>query len=222
MNYEQLEKKLLNDLNWRTKEFAEFSFMLGEDMPGPRKKVILKASITLLYSHWEGHIKYCAMQYLKYVNEQRISCKRLTDNFKQIYTGKHFNNNNYNFQNIKTQQSLYNFFIYNEDLFEVNTQTTINTQANLKYQVFTEILMQLGFPIELFNLDNNFIDNQLLKARNIICHGDRNDLLDHDLSMIYDNIKEKLLKMIQDFHQVTLDYASNKKYLSASIQEGLT
>lgn len=213
MVYEQFEKKLFNDLNWRKVEFTELSFMLEDKVSEFRKKIILKACIALLYAHWEGHIKYCAMQYLDYINTQKISCKNLNDNFKQIYTGVCFNNSNHNFQKIKTQKLLFDFFSSNDDIFKVKTERTVETKANLKYETIQNILMQLDFPIDLFENEKAFIDDQLVAGRNAICHGDLNSSYKHDFQVIYNTIKEKLLNMIQLFHDTTLDYACNKKYL---------
>lgn len=93
MKYEKLEKAINNDLSWRRQEFTEFNFLLQDDELSPyRKEVMLKASIALLYSHWEGHIKFSARKYIEYISEQKLPVGDLTENFKQIFLPAYFCN----------------------------------------------------------------------------------------------------------------------------------
>ena len=118
MKYEKLEKAINNDLSWRRQEFTEFNFLLQDDELSPyRKEVMLKASIALLYSHWEGHIKFSARKYIEYISEQKLPVGDLTENFKQIFLPAYFCNHTLNLKNIKSQQMLHDFFQENERLF---------------------------------------------------------------------------------------------------------
>lgn len=214
MKYEKLEKAINNDLSWRRQEFTEFNFLLQDDELSPyRKEVMLKASIALLYSHWEGHIKFSARKYIEYISEQKLPVGDLTENFKQIFLPAYFCNHTLNLKNIKSQQMLHNFFQENESLFKVDSEKTILTNSNLNSDLATEILMQLGFDNTLFDSNKTFIDEQLLASRNAISHGDKTSISKHNLNNIYDQIKIYLLKMLESFDEQILDSASNKLYL---------
>lgn len=214
MKYEKLEKAINNDLSWRRQEFTEFNFLLQDDELSPyRKEVMLKASIALLYSHWEGHIKFSARKYIEYISEQKLPVGDLTENFKQIFLPVYFCNHTLNLKNIKSQQMLHNFFQENESLFKVDSEKTILTNSNLNSDLATEILMQLGFDNTLFDSNKTFIDEQLLASRNAISHGDKTSISKHNLNNIYDQIKIYLLKMLESFDEQILDSASNKLYL---------
>lgn len=214
MKYEKLEKAINNDLSWRRQEFTEFNFLLQDDELSPyRKKVMLKASIALLYSHWEGHIKFSARKYIEYISEQKLPVGDLTENFKQIFLPAYFCNHTLNLKNIKSQQMLHDFFQENESLFKVDSEKTILTNSNLNSDLATEILMQLGFDNTLFDSNKTFIDEQLLASRNAISHGDKTSISKHNLNNIYDQIKIYLLKMLESFDEQILDSASNKLYL---------
>lgn len=214
MKYEKLEKAINNDLSWRRQEFTEFNFLLQDDELSPyRKEVMLKASIALLYSHWEGHIKFSARKYIEYISEQKLPVGDLTENFKQIFLPAYFCNHTLNLKNIKSQQMLHDFFQENESLFKVDSEKTILTNSNLNSDIATEILMQLGFDNTLFDSNKTFIDEQLLASRNAISHGDKTSISKHNLNNIYDQIKIYLLKMLESFDEQILDSASNKLYL---------
>ena len=214
MKYEKLEKAINNDLSWRRQEFTEFNFLLQDDELSPyRKEVMLKASIALLYSHWEGHIKFSARKYVEYISEQKLPVGDLTENFKQIFLPAYFCNHTLNLKNIKSQQMLHDFFQENESLFKVDSEKTILTNSNLNSDLATEILMQLGFDNTLFDSNKTFIDEQLLASRNAISHGDKTSISKHNLNNIYDQIKIYLLKMLESFDEQILDSASNKLYL---------
>ena len=214
MKYEKLEKAINNDLSWRRQEFTEFNFLLQDDELSPyRKEVMLKASIALLYSHWEGHIKFSARKYIEYISKQKLPVGDLTENFKQIFLPAYFCNHTLNLKNIKSQQMLHDFFQENESLFKVDSEKTILTNSNLNSDLATEILMQLGFDNTLFDSNKTFIDEQLLASRNAISHGDKTSISKHNLNNIYDQIKIYLLKMLESFDEQILDSASNKLYL---------
>lgn len=214
MKYEKLEKAINNDLSWRRQEFTEFNFLLQDDELSPyRKEVMLKASIALLYSHWEGHIKFSARKYIEYISEQKLPVGDLTENFKQIFLPAYFCNHTLNLKNIKSQQMLHDFFQENESLFKVDSEKTILTKSNLNSDLATEILMQLGFDNTLFDSNKTFIDEQLLASRNAISHGDKTSISKHNLNNIYDQIKIYLLQMLESFDEQILDSASNKLYL---------
>lgn len=214
MKYEKLEKAINNDLSWRRQEFTEFNFLLQDNELSPyRKEVMLKASIALLYSHWEGHIKFSARKYIEYISEQKLPVGDLTENFKQIFLPAYFCNHTLNLKNIKSQQMLHDFFQENESLFKVDSEKTILTNSNLNSDLATEILMQLGFDNTLFDSNKTFIDEQLLASRNAISHGDKTSISKHNLNNIYDQIKIYLLNMLESFDEQILDSASNKLYL---------
>ena len=214
MKYEKLEKAINNDLSWRRQEFTEFNFLLQDNELSPyRKEVMLKASIALLYSHWEGHIKFSARKYIEYISEQKLPVGDLTENFKQIFLPAYFCNHTLNLKNIKSQQMLHDFFQENESLFKVDSEKTLLTNSNLNSDLATEILMQLGFDNTLFDSNKTFIDEQLLASRNAISHGDKTSISKHNLNNIYDQIKIYLLNMLESFDEQILDSASNKLYL---------
>ncbi len=48
--------KISQEHSWRSHELIVFKAILPQN-PSPKQKVLLRASIPLIYSHWEGFVK---------------------------------------------------------------------------------------------------------------------------------------------------------------------
>lgn len=206
----ELQNKLDEDISWRKKEFTTLKFMVG-DARKHERMILLRASITLLYAHWEGHIKHCSLVYLLYIKQQSPAYEDMTDNFIQMSLGEKFSSG-FSIKKFSSQKCLYDYINReNKEKFNIDANTVINTESNLKYDVVLNILGQLGLDTSIFELKQNFIDSKLLRLRNSIAHGDRVNV--DDLNSTYDELKVELLNMIQIFHDLIRSAAENKQYL---------
>ncbi|OTM10962.1 hypothetical protein B9X54_15025 [Acinetobacter baumannii] len=80
-NSYELDASIDNDILWRKREFTTLKFLIQ----GARKherNVLIRSAIVLLYSHWEGHIKHCALAYLNYLNHKGANSNMRCDSFK--------------------------------------------------------------------------------------------------------------------------------------------
>jgi len=213
----ELEDQLDSDLAWRRKEFTTFKFMVNESR-NHQKELLLRSSIALLYAHWEGHIKFCAQVYILYLKHVSPNYNNMTDNFLQISLGERFKEG----FSIKKHTSQKDIFDYLKDKdpgsFDVNENTVIDTESNLKYSVFYNILNQLGLSSEPFELKENFIDSKMLKLRNAIAHGEK--VNSSDLEEAHSELERELLPIIETFQTMIRNAASNKEYLKQPIAAG--
>ncbi|HDZ8834632.1 MAE_28990/MAE_18760 family HEPN-like nuclease [Aeromonas veronii] len=206
----ELEKKLDEDLAWRKREFTTLKFMLSSTRAHERQ-VLLRASIALLYSHWEGHIKFCALVYLSYLNSLGLSYQQMTDNFLQLSLGEKFNNG-FSIKKFPSQKEIFNYIRSEQtSSFSINEDVVIDTQSNLKYEVIFNILEQLGLDSSAFELKENFINSKLLKCRNQIAHGER--CSQEDLENTYEELENELLGMIITFQNMIRNAVVNREYL---------
>lgn len=213
-NLEKLEDSLNEDLVWRKREITTLKFLLKRARPSD-ELVLYRAAIALMYSHWEGHIKFCSHAYLNYLNNLGLSCERLSDSFVQMNLGSNFEDND-SVRDYKIQKKLHEYFCKPSDYkFKVNEQKAISTKSNLNYKILEDILNKLGLSEEGFKLKENFIDATLLDYRNAIVHGEKRSL--EDIKSAYTSIEEHLLDMIQNFHEMIKTSASNKDYLKNSL-----
>ena len=213
-NLEKLEDCLNEDLVWRRKEITSLNFLIKRSRQND-KLIIFRAAIALMYSHWEGHIKFCSHAYLNYLNHQGLSCNALADSFVQMNLGTKFKSTE-SVHNHKTQKELHEYFCrLSSYTFKVDEEKAISTKSNLNYEILESILEKLGLSTASFKLKENFIDATLINYRNAIVHGERRSV--EDVKNAYVSIESNLLEMILDFHNVIKASASNKDYLKNSL-----
>ncbi len=206
----ELEDQLDKDLAWRKKEFTTLKLLVGSRR-NHEKRVLMRASIAMLYAHWEGHVKFCAQVYLTYLKHIAPSYSQMTDNFIQMSLGEKFKEG-FSIKRFNSQQEVFDYLTQQQDAkFDVNESVVIDTESNLKYEVIFNILGQLGLDTTVFELKENFINSKLLKCRNAIAHGDR--LGDEDLEETHEELENELLLMIQTFQNLVRNAAENKAYL---------
>jgi MAE_28990/MAE_18760-like HEPN len=57
-----LQDYLDGELAWRIKELADMKYSVKK-AESDRKRTVIRASLALLYAHWEGFIKNCQHQF---------------------------------------------------------------------------------------------------------------------------------------------------------------
>ena len=209
MTLEAFSDFLDQDLSWREKEL----FYLKNRAIGCKsvaQKTLIRSGITLAYAHWEGFVKKSSNKYLSYVFSQKKSFEELQDNFYGILICKELSK----YQDSK-RQYLYTEFSYNNISKyklkpDFDPENFIDTQANLTPKLFQEILLILGIQEKLFETKEKFINERVLKNRHEIAHGTRNDNFSID---DLEEISSEVIKMLEEYKEIILDYAINKKYL---------
>jgi hypothetical protein len=209
----ELEEKLDEDIAWRKREFTTLKFML-DNARGHEKLILMRASIALLYAHWEGHIKHCALVYLNYLNHLAPSYENMSDNFIQLSLGQKFSQG-FSIKKFSSQKEIFDYLTQTQKSnFSIKEEVVINTESNLKYEVILNILDQLGLDSSLYQLKENFINSKLLKCRNAIAHGDR--VNQQELEDTYSELEKELLIMITAFQNLIRNAVSTKGYLKSA------
>jgi hypothetical protein len=162
---EQLESKLDAYIAWRRKELRELrGLILASELPA--KATYARAGIALAYAHWEGFVKEAAEAYLWFVANQKLKLNELANNFWAL-CAQRLNKTNKITEHIAVAELFRNSTPGNP-IFH----TKINTRMNLNSTVLREILLSLGLETSKFETIANFIDSELLGARNKIAHGE--------------------------------------------------
>lgn len=217
---EVLQDKLDKNINWRKRELTLIKNNI-DSSEGIMLKAYIRTGILILYAHWEGFIKISAREYIKFLNDQKISCSDMTDNFvtlsvksiicdagKSNKSSKHF--------------EVVNKLLNNSDrIFKVKEKEKliVDTESNLSYNVLAEILFGLGFDNSKYVLKQNFIKENLIDQRNAIAHGELIKLIpdtEDDIKHIkeeYSNLFHEILKLMDLFKEQILDAVVNKRYL---------
>ncbi|MEZ2903456.1 MAE_28990/MAE_18760 family HEPN-like nuclease [Acinetobacter terrestris] len=206
----ELEESIRHDITWRKKEFTTLKFMVSTKRKHERV-ILLKAAITLLYSHWEGHVKHCSLVYLNYLNNIGCSFHKMKDNFLLLSVPDKFKKG-FSFNNIASLAELMEYLNTPQtENFKVKEEYVIDTDSNLKFHILLNILQQLGLETKDYELKEHFIDSKLLKCRNAIAHG--SILNDQEIEDTYNEIENELLTMIILFQNLIFKAVNNKEYL---------
>jgi hypothetical protein len=193
---EELNEQLGGDLAWRKKEIATLTFLL-DLAENDQKSVITRASIAMIYAHWEGFVRASAESYLTFVATRRIPYKDLNACFAIATFRRKIRGISSN-DRISDYLPLMEFLLSELDK-PLNIPTSIDTESNLSYGLFAEILSTVGLDSSTYESKRHLIDEKLLHYRNNIAHGkamnpDRSDFqeLKENVVEILDNLRTQI------------------------------
>jgi MAE_28990/MAE_18760-like HEPN len=207
---EQLNQCLTDDLIWRRKEMSDLkSLVENKSFHYSQHIAVLRSGVTLLYAHWEGYIKNAATNYLEFVARQRLTYDELAINFVAIAM---------KFK-LKEASETNKATVFTEVANFMLTQTSqktalpyenvVSTASNLSSIILREIVCLLGLDYSFYKKKEVIIDEQLLKRRNGIAHGEYL-LLDRDE---YQQLHDEILAMMENFTTQIENNAAQKLYL---------
>ncbi|MGD1914251.1 MAG: MAE_28990/MAE_18760 family HEPN-like nuclease [Rivularia sp. (in: cyanobacteria)] len=206
---EQLSDRLSNELAWRKKELSEVKSLVETKTFSPSKhKALIRSAICLLYAHWEGFVRLAANSYLEYVRMQKLSYKKLANNFlalamkDKLKEAKETN-----------KPSLYipvcDFFLDELNQRCKLPEDVISTASNLSSEILKEITHILGIDFSPYSTKSNLIDIKLLKTRNEIAHGEYS-IFDKEE---YIELHVEVISMLDIFRNQIENAAINKDYM---------
>src|SRR5690554_5518126 len=79
----KLEEKIDKDFAWRIKEIINLKNLLDFD-DNQDRMLYIRASILLLYAHWEGHVKQSVKLYIRYLKSSGFRYSDLKESFSYI------------------------------------------------------------------------------------------------------------------------------------------
>ena len=207
---EQFEDLIQQDFGWRKKELIAIRKRVELAQKDIAFNLEIRAGILLLYAHWEGFIKTACSNYLDFVKYRKLNMNELPDNLLALSlkseiqefenTGQHILHLKF-IQFIKTNLS---------KRANWNLEKAIDTKSNLNSEILENILSVVGIPFDDFELKSNLIDEQLLKHRNTIAHGNGN-VLDFDKNG-YLKVHDEVFNLLQLFNNHLSNLVSQKKY----------
>ncbi|MER5129418.1 MAE_28990/MAE_18760 family HEPN-like nuclease [Serratia marcescens] len=196
------------EMAWRIKEIAHLTASIDRSL-SLAQRTIIRASIPLLYAHWEGFVKNTASKYIEYISNLRLNYSELEECLIVLGMRKKlFEIASTNKHDI-ISESLKFILSGQKERAILNFESAIQTESNLKSHVFDNIAKSIGVSVHHFNTKYNFIDESLLKRRNCIAHG---EYLDIDANE-WRNLSQETLTLMRTFKNEVLNNASTKKYL---------
>lgn len=164
-----LQSILDTDLVWRRRELSTLvTTIRGSDIAA--QIVLVRASIPLLYAHWEGFGRTCFQRYLEHVSLKNVKYKDLLPAFLYLSSlGR--------FQEVsrtppRTAVSLLpDIFAMQEKVNRNPYRKMVDTKSNLRFEVLENLCAMCGLSAGEFTTDELFINHELCDPRNEIAHG---------------------------------------------------
>ncbi|NQU06134.1 MAG: hypothetical protein HQ568_08580 [Calditrichaeota bacterium] len=204
----QLQENLDAEFSWRLKEIANLKSFIKDYKP-PSQNTMLRASLPLMYAHWEGFIKNSAEAYINFISNQKHKYNELTSCFIVFGIKEHLS---FLTQSLKSDKNIaaVDFFFSNlDDKANLHLSEAVNTESNLSSSVFENIALSIGIDTNNYNSKYHFIDESLLKRRNKIVHGNYMNLDDKS----FKGFADEVIGLLRTFKDDIENAASLKSYL---------
>ena len=216
MTLSDLTATLEDDLIWRRREIMALTTMLSSAAAEDEKMTLMRASLTLLYAHWEGFVKNAAQQYLNYVSENAKRFSDLSDNFVWIMSKREMDlfmgTKKGSADHIAIMTAVINRRkSLDKDLFK----DRIDTGSNLKEKVFDNICAVIGLSPDKTKYDLRIICNRLLERRNKVAHG---TFVEADARKI-EQYRAAVLSAMNEFTYDIVTLATNEAYLTQAARD---
>jgi hypothetical protein len=132
-----------------------------------------KAGIALLYAHWEGYIKFVGEAYVKYVAVRKLKLELLVEEFLAVEIAGILRNYTTSGGDLSSRLALIDEWKKIEHgQFKRFREKGIATGGNLNFQRFSEICRLIRIDPKSVISDTEFLDKNVLGARNKIAHGE--------------------------------------------------
>ena len=191
-----LQHYMQQEFAWRKKELHGLKTLVRANEKTHNRELCLRAAVTLLYAHWEGFVKQIGTYFLEFVARQRLNHNQLSSNFLALCVAS-LVRNSVDSSKVEASLQVVNFFrVDGNTRSRIRWQSGINTMANLKSDVFRDIVLALGLDYSRFATKEKLLDEKLLGNRNRIAHG-QYSLVDF---AEYLNLHDEMLGIMQDFY----------------------
>ncbi len=220
----EFEKAFDAELGWRKQEIATIAFEM-KSARGHQLKFLFRSGIVLLYSHWEGIIRFASEAFLEYINYQGKRYKDLKPCFlfyavrETLPNTRELNLHNYSV----FEQAINLFHSPCNEKFRINPKIYISTKENqnITSAEFRSIVKKLGLDyLPQYELREKLIDDQLLYFRNPIAHGERIHEDIDDYLDTYKILSEKILEILDSLRGQIVESIKNKTYLASASNIG--
>jgi hypothetical protein len=177
-NLEEFQAKVARELAWRKQEIS--GFRISAKRSDGERSYLFRAGLVLLCSHWEGFLRKAVALYFQHVFSQQLRLKQLTPNFvaaaffadvqragKTDYPGSS-----------ETHGRLAQRILLGVDEICTHSTWDVKTDGNPGTEVLARLLLsaginpQLGLDAAAWSATKVFIDEQVVRDRHRVAHGE--------------------------------------------------
>ena len=192
----QFQDRIDSERIWRIKEISTLRaqcFGRGEAVAA--SKAIRRSFVPIAYAHWEGFVKKSAHYYAEYVAMQGLPLMQLSSPFVSMYLMQKFSAKILKKESHSLIDICETIKSAGEGAVRINYENAISTESNLNFEVLQNICTSLGLDYSGFETKRLFIDVGLVKRRNTIAHGEKQDVEESDL----EDVKNQVVGLIDQF-----------------------
>lgn len=208
---ENLTDFLNKELSWRKKELFTLFDNVKKNSGSKFQDTALRAGIVLLYAHWEGFIKCASEAYLEYVISKRLKYKDLDFCFVAIAAKQKIYEFNQTNKSTIHKQFVEFLLCEQNNKAIINKENIIKTQSNLNSDILKEMMTSIGLDYTEYETKSNLIDEQLLKHRNDVAHGQRIGFDLKDYLTLHEEVKKMLEKFKTDIENAAILFKYKRK-----------
>jgi hypothetical protein len=203
----QLAEAIDAELGWRKRELSYLKTTIVKTTSFAQVAQ-LRASVALLYAHWEGFVVACLRSYMSYVAEQREPLVKLIPSIRVGAVLQPL-------KRMEREQSagaraafLIAYELALAKAAELRGDRLVDAESNLNSSRFLGLVSCVGFDGSRFESSSKFLDESLLARRNAICHG---EAVDVDVKT-YSSIESSVIALMEQLKNEALDHAQNRKF----------
>ncbi len=213
---DDLSSEMERDITWRVRELSSLKLAIrSADAAG--KDALLRALVAMIYAHWEGFIRFCAVKYFQHITIKRKSFEDLED---QIYINAFLSRLDAFHRSRGSLDEKCRFLtdVLNSQKLSFSrlNPSLIDTKSNLNSDVLKDICTICGVESSGFDDEADFIDTLLLKRRNAVAHGQTVDISVSEM----DNLVERAIALMRQFRTLLENKAYQSGYLALSLPSG--
>ena len=208
---EQLVEKLDRKHSIRRKELTALDLSIkSADSKTTICTLLLRASVPIIYSHWEGFVKESADLYVQHVYSQNKTGSELNTNFVALAV-KNLIIRAFESRKSSIHEDMVKKIIQllNEPV-SARTCNLIDAESNLSSETLREVFRSIGLDFSSFwETRGQFIDQNMVKLRNEIAHGEMRPVTREE----YDELKEFIQTALNGFKESIEEAARGRIYL---------
>ncbi|MFL0200884.1 MAE_28990/MAE_18760 family HEPN-like nuclease [Exiguobacterium acetylicum] len=224
MDCEKLQEKLDRSASFRKREITNLSLQI-QSVEGEVQKSILRASILIMYAHFEGFSKEAIKLFIKHLNSQNIVVSSMEHHWQTLFHTKKILLIKSSSKKQKFNELLEDILIENGEHFFVNedAKDIVSSGSNLNFEMLEDLLFIIGAKPDQFELyydeessfihtKKEFIDRELLGRRNAIAHGEGIPVLIRE----FEEVKKFVISYIDSLKDFILRTSQERSYIKQS------
>jgi hypothetical protein len=193
---EEFTAFITSDLTWRIREISDIrSTAAIASLP----RAVLRASVPLMYAHWEGHVSVVSRAYLDFLALRRLRYSNLKQSFRLnafFTTIRRMTQARASY--MEQVAFLSNVVDSGGSQLRTVDGDILSTRSNLNSAVLRDLCCFLSLDITKFESDFDFLDKILLYRRNNIAHG---QFIEIDFDTLQD-MSERVIEMMRKFNNL--------------------